>query len=239
MAQTRAVVRGRIQELLGDVNPSERVFGTFRYNEIIGRNVPMLAVRCMMPRETVVSLALTATTYDYTIAASTDATGVSQVFLNSTGDELGFVPFEQFNAYYRQDTAEPRDSGTPREYTLSENTSNVTRIRIGPTPDASDTAKIHIERIPAALTADSSSIPFAEDLMRGLESLCAAEVVLVMSPEQRARLGLSPDSVSKWLGDADRVVHDYNVRQRRLGSNQNGVLRHGGRRHASWLGRGW
>ena len=230
MSATRATVRGRIQEILGDVNPSERVVNQFRLDETIGRNMHLIAGRAMMPRDSVTSVALVASTYDYSLSASLTYQMVEQVLLDSTGREIAFVPFAQFNAYYRQDTAQPIGTGTPQEYTLYETTTNILKIRFGPTPSASDTAKVHAAAVPALLTADSSVIPFAHTLIRGLESACAAEIVLALSDEALGRLGLSRGVARKWSADAEGAIHDYNVRQRRMGAQQNHILRGGGRR---------
>lgn len=236
MASDRETVRGRIKELLGDSNPSEPIFGEFRYNDIINRNVYLIAGRATMPRTSVTSVSLVASTYEYTVA-STVAQSVGQVFLNSNGDELNPVPWEQFNAYYKQDTAVPRASGTPREYTMREDTSNTLRFRFGPTPNATDTAKVHLSILPATLASDTTAIPFANDLVRALELTCAAEVVLVMDKARRQAAGLSPDVASKWLAASDAMVRDYNIRQAKLGTRQDHIYRGGGRRtHSFW---GW
>lgn len=236
MAATRAVVRGRIQEILGDVNPSERVVGQFRYDEVIARNMHLIAARCVLPRDSVTSITLVANTYDYAAHATLQYQSITQALLNSTGRELNYVPMEQFNAYYRQDTAEPRESGEPREYTIYENTSNLVRVRFGPTPNASDTAKFHATSLPALLTADSSSIPFSNDLLRGLESACAAELVLALSPDALAKLGLDKSVAGAWTAQTERAIHDHNVRQQAMGRRQNHILRHRGRRVADRWG---
>lgn len=240
MAATRAVVRGRVQEILGDVDPSNRVVGQFRYDEVIGRNMHLLAGRVQMPQDAVASITLAAGTYDYAVHASLQYLTVAQVFLDSDGQELEFVPRDEFNAYYRQDTSQPRSSGTPREYTVYEAaTTSLLRMRFGPTPDATDAAKVHASSLPALLSTDSSSIPFSNELLRGLESMCATEIALSLSPEQAARLGLDKSVVRKWSDDADEAIRTFNVRQRNLGNRQDRILRHGGRRVRSGAGRGW
>ena len=215
--------------MIGDVNPSETVLNDFRINDVIGRNVHLLATWCDLPRSTVSSITLANGTYEYTIA-STTAKAVGLVLLNSTGDELGFVPWEQFNAYYKQDTAEARDAGTPQEYTLRESVTNVVTFRFGPTPNASDSAKVHLSVLPAELTSDATSIPFADDLRRGLELMCAAEIVAALDDDQLKRLGVSKAIVPVWTAALNRVVRDYHRRQANLGARQNRILRSGGRR---------
>ena len=229
MATTRLDVRDHIQEILGNVNPSEPVIGQFRYNEVINRNMHAIAARCDMPRSSVASVALVASTFEYTVA-STTAQSVGLVILNSIGRELGFVPWEQFNAYYRQDSAQPLGSGTPEEYTLREDTSNLLRFRFGPTPSAIDTVKVHLSILPATLATDTSAIPFAIDLVRALELSCACEIVLAMDKTKLGAIGLAKDVAAKWDSEAARIIHDYNVRMGRLGSRQNHILRYGGRR---------
>jgi hypothetical protein len=193
-----------------------------------------------LPSEAITSVSLVSGTYQYTLS-SESAKSVSLVLLNSTGGELAPVPWEEFNAYYKQDTASPRANGTPREYTTRESSANTTLIRFGPTPNATDSAKVHV----SLLAATASGVPTAgdvediflpNDLIRGLEARCCAEVALMLAPENRAALGISADVATKWLDEAKQVIHDYNVRQGRLGSRQDYILRYGGRRarHAFW-----
>jgi len=223
VAVTRDTVRTNIRESLGDVNPSETVVGDFRINDVISRNMYAIAGRSEMPRSSVTSVSLSASTYEYTVSSTTGHT-VGQVFLNSDGYELAYVPWEQFNAYYRQDTAEPRGSGTPREYTMREDTSNLLRFRFGPTPDATDTAKVHLSVLPAALTTDAISIPFANDLLRALEAACLSEIVLALDKSTLAKLGLSKDVAGKWSAESDRLVRGYNLRMGRLGGRQDRII---------------
>lgn len=233
MATTRLTVTTFVQEMLGDTNPAARVISGFRVNECVSHNTHLMAGRCRMARNSVASLSLVASTYDYAVSATLTHQNIAQVFLNSTGRELMFVPFEEFNAYYQQDTAQPLGSGTPEEYTLYEAitaTVHVSRIRFGPTPSAADTAKIHASNMPALLETDATTVPFSDQLVRGLVAACAAELVLAMSPENLAALKLDKAVASQWLADAERAIHDHNVRELNLGHQQDHVLRYGGRR---------
>ena len=227
MALTVGEVRNRVKEVLGDMNPSDQVVGEYRYDEIVRGNVQVVASRANMPRNSPVSISLLAGTYDYAVSATLTYQSIAQVLLNSNGRELVFVPFEQFNAYYKQETAEPHGSGTPVEWTAYENTSGLTRMRFGPTPDESDTAKVHANSIPLL---DPASISFSDDLVRALIYSCASEVLLMLNDEQRAKLGLDTKVAAKWAADVERAIHGYNVRQQNLGAVANHVLRYGGRR---------
>jgi hypothetical protein len=242
MGDTRATVRTRIRESVGDMDPMNPVVSMFRYNAVIERNKQLISAQCQLPSEAISTVSLVSGTYQYTLS-SESAKGVTLVLLNSTGDELFLVPWEQFNAYYRQDTADPRANGTPREYTIRESSTNTTLMRFGPTPNATDSAKVHVSLLAAtesvslpSTTADTATIYLPNDLIHGLVSRCCAEVALMLSPEKRAALGLSADVAAKWLDEAKQVIHDYNVRQGRLGSRQDYILRYGGRRarHAFW-----
>jgi hypothetical protein len=219
--------------MLGDVNPDSRAISQFRYNQSIARNVQLIAMRANLPRSAVQSVSISvAGGYEY--SGITDAMqSVDQVLLNSTGDELVYVPWEQFNAYYRQDTAMPRASGTPVEYTIRENLSSGLVIRVGPTPNASDTLKVHGPILPAALSSDSTVIAFSDELIRGLESAVAAEIVSTLSEDKLKSLGVPRSAASLWVAQLDMAIRSYNQRQLRLGARQDRILRHGGRRAMS------
>jgi hypothetical protein len=208
--------------------------GDFRYEEIIQRGIHSIATRTMMPRDAVASVTLVAGTYDYAVSASLTIQSVSQAFLNSTGDELVFVPFDEFNAYYKQDTALPRASGTPAEFTLWENTSGLTRVRFGPTPSAAGTVKIHYSSITSP-TTDSGFILFADDLITALVSWCAADIVVALDRAILTARGLDKSSAGPWIAEANQIIRGYNVRQGNLGLRQNHVLRYGGRRNRSMV----
>ena len=239
MATDRATVRAAVQELLGDTNPDQRQVTTFRYNQSIHRHAQAIAARVYMPRIAVQSISLVAGTFEYTSLTATPNT-VDQVILNSTGAELAPVPWEQFNAYYRQDSAEPRDSGEPREYTIRESVTNGLVIRVGPTPSEADTLKIFETTIPAALASDATSIPFSDELVRGLESAVAAEIISTASDDRLKALGVARSAAATFAAQSEAMVRAYNLRQGRLGARQDRILRHGGRRqnsgHVFW---GW
>lgn len=236
MATTRLAVRNRVYEMLGDPNPAERVVSEFRYNTSIERNMYLVAAKANMPRSAVSSTSLVADTYEYTI--SNTAQHVGFALLNSTGTELAPVPWEQFNAYYRQDSSSPRVSGTPKEYTVREDVSNDLIIRVGPTPDASDTLKVNLSVLPALLTTDAISIPFSEELTRALDLFVAGDVVASVSDELLAKLGVSRSAAGLWMDQGEKAVRDYNRRQSRLGERQNRIARHGARRPGGGVGSG-
>jgi hypothetical protein len=216
--------------MLGDQNPDERVVSTFRYNQAIGRNMHLIAARVQMPRSAVQSVSISvALGFEYSTLTDTPQS-VDQIFLNSTGDELVPVPWEQFNAYYRQDTADPRDSGTPREYTTRENVTSGLVIRVGPTPNASDTLKVHLSILPITLASDTTSIPFSDELRRGLESAVAAEIVTSLSDASLKKLGVPRPAAGLWNAQLETVIRDYNLRQQRLGTRQDHIAYGGGRR---------
>jgi hypothetical protein len=223
-------------ESVGDMDSANPVVSMFRYNVIIERNKQLISAQCQLPSEAITSVSLVSGTYEYTLSSQT-ARDVTLVLLNSTGDELAFVPWEEFNAYYRQDSADPRASGTPREYTIRESSTNTTLVRFGPTPNATDSAKVHVSLLAVtegvslpSTTHDTTVIYLPNDLIHGLISRCCAEVVLMLTPEKRALLGLSADVAAKWLDEAKQVIKDFNVRQGRLGGRQNRILRYDRRR---------
>ena len=225
MSATLATTRFNVQQLLGDNNPDRRSVGSVRLNEIIKANAHTIYGRIIKPRESITTQATVAGTYDYSLSGETSP--VAQVFLNSTGAEMAFVPFEIFNARYRQETDDPMASGTPGEYTLWEGTNNALRIRIGPTPGAVDSLKIHRSLMPSFSSPpdDADNLNFASDLLRAIEFAAAADCASLLGEDELAILKLSPAAGAMWRAKSSQAVRDYNVRASANGFRQDGVVR--------------
>lgn len=225
MSQTLSQTRWNVQQLVGDNNPDRRSVSFVRLNEIVKNNAHSMFSRIIKPRDTVVSVTVSAGTYDYSL--SNEVGNVAQIFLNSTGDELAPLPFEILNARYRQDTDNPSASGTPAEYSLWEGVNNATRIRIAPTPSAGGTLKVHRSTIPvfSSPPADADSIPFALDLLRALEMACAADSLAGLSEDELAVLKTDRSAASMWRARADQALRNYNVRASANGYRQQEVIR--------------
>lgn len=232
MSETRATVRGRVRELLGDVNPAERVVGQFRYDAVMDRQYQIIASRTLRAKEHDIAVTLIAGTYDYTVGTVGETQSVEQVFLDADGVELQYLPLSVLNSRFRQDTTEPADRGTPRHYSTYDNTSQVVKIRVAPTPIDSGALSVVGSSNPVLGTSEGSAILFTEGLIRGLESACAAEIILMLDDAMLARLGLSRGAGVLFREQAEAAIREHNLRQRRLGRGQNHVVRHG----SSWLG---
>ena len=235
MAITPAILRQRIRDLIGDTDSEQSVVSPFRLDLIINKQVHRIASRTIRPRETVQSITLVASTYDYALASSGLVEHVAQVFLDADGTELYPVPFELFNSRYRQATSEPLPSGTPREYTLWETAAQVMTLRIGPTPNsaADGPLKVYHSILPAMLSTSTyagalttQAIPFSDELIAGLEAACAAEVVSGMNAQNVEPLGLDKGIVvPRWEAEAEGAIRQYNLRQLKNGQRQDRVLR--------------
>jgi hypothetical protein len=220
MAATRAVVRARIQELLGDVNPAERVVNLYRLNEIINRNIELIAPRVACPMRVAVSVTTEAGTPDYTASASFEAQTVEQVFMNASGEELKLITFAEMCSNYRQDTATPVASGTPLYYTVYEKSDNVATLRIGPTPNAILVMKVHATSLTVLPTEDGSpggDIYFNAVLMRGLEAACAADVVEMLDDASLGALKISRGWAASLRRQAQEAIAAHNFRDEGLG----------------------
>ena len=224
MATTRAGVRNRVREMLGDQDPANRVVSQFRYDGSISRNMFLIASKATMPRAAVSSVSISAGAYESTAITDT-ARSVKLVVDNATGKELAYVPWDDFNSYYGQDTANPRASGTAVEYTVRENTTAGLVIRVGPTPSANATFDVHYAAMPSALSTDSTSIPFSEELTRALDSFVAAEIASTLSEDKLAKLGVPRSSAKLWLEQGTAAIRDYNLRMGRLGTRQDRIFR--------------
>ena len=228
MSVTRAVVRRRVQEMLHDMNPSDPLVSSDdTYNEALERHPFNISGRVFLPPSTVVSTTLVAGTYEYTLS-DVRLQGLVQVFLNSDGTEMIPLPWEEFNAMFRQDTAMPAASGIPRYYAAREVSSasiNDTVIRFGPTPNAAGTAKVYYAPLQTMATSpapayvgmtDSSSIVFPEDLLMALVCACAADIAGSVTPDKLASHNLNPNAASQWGGQVSQLILGYNRRVRNL-----------------------
>lgn len=221
--------------MLRDMNTSDPIASDYTYDEAIDRHAFLLSSRAYMVPTAVQTVSLVASTYEYTMTG-VQAQSISSAILNSTGRELVFVPWDEFNAYWRQDSAEPQSSGTPVEYSFREKATdpeNDLLIRFGPTPSATDAVDIFIAQLleqgatpaPAFLgTAGSTVIPFPDDLIRGLQLLVAAEIAGVASEDRLAKRGLSANAARVFASQAEPAIKSYNVRARRM-SQQDHRLR--------------
>jgi hypothetical protein len=228
MAATRAVVRARIQELLGDVNPAERVVNLYRLNEIINRNMQVVAAQTIRPTELATAITLVNGTYDYAIVTVDETQTVDQVFANgagvalATGAELKLRTFVDMCSTYKQDTAAPVASGIPLHYTVYEKSDNVVTLRIGPTPNAAAvTARVSLIVRATGLitlpTTDASSIRFNAVLMRGLEAACAADVVEMLDDASLGALKISRGWAASLRRQAQEAIAAHNFRDEGLG----------------------
>lgn len=226
MSATLAATRRRVQNLIGDRNPDRRSVNSIRLDEIIEKNVHLIAGRIILPREPVTTgVTLVAGTYDYSLTG--EIALVSRVVDNTRGDELIFLDFDELNRRFEQDTSDPVESGTTGFWTTWEDSSQVTRLRIAPTPSAAGTLRVYHAVEPAALNVntETTAIPFPRMLLRGLEAMCAAEAASLLSEDELAILKLSPGVVGIWNSQANQAIRDHNQRQLGKGRRQEGILR--------------
>lgn len=246
MSVTVEILKSRVRDLIGDVDSEQPVINPFRLDVIINKQIHRLSAKTIRPQETVQSITLVVGTYDYALASSGLVAEVAQVFLDADGAELiGPVPFDVFNSRYRQATSEPAASGRPCEYTVWETAANVATLRVGPTPDAASDGplKVYHSIMPTALAnttfpanasilASNTTLPFGNELIAGLEAACAAEASRVMTAADRERAGIDKATIAGWVADAEEGVRAHNLRQRRLGRQQDHIFR-----VRSWAGR--
>lgn len=220
MAATRVTVRRRIQELLGDTNPSERVVNTLKVEALINHHIVLLAARTIRNTETNLSIATASGTFDYTIHATLEAQAVDQVYLNSTGTELRYLTLAEIGVLYKQGTTGAAANATPVHYTIFENEAQVPKIRLGPTPNATDAVDLVLSVMPTLPTADSTSILFPDVLMRGLEAAVAADCIDMMDDASLSALKLSRGAGASFRAQVEVAVAEHNARLNRFGRRQ-------------------
>jgi hypothetical protein len=216
VSATRIVTERNIRLLIDDNNPQQFSISSVRMAQLIQGQMQLIGQRVFLPMESVFSVTLVASTYDYTL---TGVVGdIRQIIDNATGLELDQQTLDYMVQIYRQDSATSTSTGTPRDYALLETSAQLSRIRVGPTPSASGTLKVYYGIIPTSLTADSSTIPFSAPLLRGLERAVAAECVAIMSDVDRQTRMISKDSVALWQQMSEEAIRQENGRMRLMGS---------------------
>lgn len=242
-----ASIRARIYDIIGDHNTEDPAIDPFRIDSVINKNAHRIAARTIRPQETVQSITLVVGTYDYALASSVNVDHVAQVFLDADGIELCYVPFELFNSRYKQATSEPAASGTPREYTLWETSSQVMTLRVGPTPDtaADGPIKVYHSVMPTLMSnsdnvgglSNTATIPFSNELVAALESACASELVGIMTAEKLEKLGLDKSVlIPRWEREVEEGIRSHNLHRLKNGLQQDRVLRTSNNRLSGWFG---
>lgn len=215
MSATRSATELEVRRLIDDLDPDDFAISSIRMHSMVQGQMHLLAPRTVLPMEAVTDVALLASIYDYTLTGIVG--DIRQAILNSTGLALDPMNLEDLNAQYRQDTAQAAGTGTPRAYALFETSAQASKMRVAPTPSASGTIKLYYGIIPAALSADSSAIPFSAPLLRILERMVASECVAAMSEQDRAKRMIGVEVVPMWRAMADQGLRDENFRLRVLG----------------------
>jgi len=226
MSQTAAETALNVRRMIDDLDKDDYAISSLRMANIISGAVQALAARTHQPinASPPTTIVLSNGVFDYTISLANIA--IRQILLASNGRDLVRIPLEELNARYRQDTSVPAASTSfPTHYALYETNTQLTRIRVGPTPDASaGTLLVYRDVLPASTSGDTSSIPFGNLMCQAVEASAAAECVLSMVPEERAKRMISQDVVQLWLKGVDDAVKAENVRQRMMGRSQTHVV---------------
>lgn len=218
MSQTRAVTEMNIRYLLDDLDPDDYAISSVRMHQYLQGQMHMLAARMVLPMEAVTSVSVTAGTYDYTLSGTVG--DVRKVLWDATGQELVRLSFDDICSGYLQDSTASVTRGIPIAYALYETSAQASKMRVAPTPVSSGTLKLYYGIVPAALTADSSTIPFSAPMLRVLERLTAAECASVMSPADRQRRMLGDGAAALWRQQAEQALANENFRMRTMGALQ-------------------
>jgi len=225
LSQTRATVRGRIKELLGDVRPAEPIFTQFRYDECINRNIQMFMGRAIA-QDTTLTVSLVAGSYDYTVTAIIgEVKSAWQAFLSGTGAELTYLPLEELNNLYHQESSAAAASGDPAYFSLYESTTQVWKVRVAPTPASSGSLILYQSVTLDLPTSEGSSIAMDEQLIRALECAVAADLIETADQATLQAGRISRAAVPTFRLQAEQGLKDHNQRRMGMGRRQNYVLR--------------
>jgi hypothetical protein len=220
---SRAGMESNIRLLIDDNDKDSYSISGPTMIQLMNTALHMLANRVMMEDEALLTVQLVAGTYDYTLTGI--AGPVRNVFLSPYGLELERMEWDEITVLYRQDTAAPAGSGVPSEYALVETSAQASKIRVAPTPSSLGAVamKVRYSIIPAALTAETSTVPFSQSMLRAFERQVASMCVALMSPEDRKRRMLGVEQVKGWQEMVESTVREENWRMR-LGSTQDAIM---------------
>lgn len=213
MAGTRATQRDNIRDILTDLSPDFPGIGNDRLNRLIESQMQTMPGVQFGDAWVTGAVTLSPGVSDYTLS-SLQMANVQLLRLTSQGWELKKRTAVEMEAL-RIGTTIPQ--GDPTDYHVWEDASQVLKIRLYQTPDKADTLDRFGQLVPAALTADSSAIPFPDPLLRALEKLVAATCVSVISEEQAAKLQIDKQgTVDSFRTEAREAIYWEKVRKARL-----------------------
>ena len=214
MSETRAVVREEIRLMLGDTSSSDSSFSNEQINRAIQRHMRLIGNEVLQGQAWVTSAITTvAGTSDYTFPSGVEYAQILTLKLQPYNAVLRPVTLEWIELS-RQGTT--LGQGVPYTYAIWEDTSQVVNVRFWPVPNSNYTVDVERSIIPAALTAESSLIPFSENLLLGLEYRVASEMLASADDNVMQQLGLGPNTVAFYSATADRVIRKERERISRL-----------------------
>lgn len=228
MSGTLGVTRQRVRLLLRDLDRGNYAFKTPEVDAEINGALTAMAARLRLGEQwSAGAVSLVPGTASYTLSGSQQYGSVVKARLASVGWEVPLVTRTQFDEYREGQTAASPQTGQVQVATLYENPSQATIIEVWPTPVAADSLDLFYTLFPAALTADSSVIPFGALGLEALAHEVAARLASKSTPEVLAQLVLAPNAGQVFSIQAERLSHDARVRREK--QEGAGHVRRGGR----------
>lgn len=214
MSETRAVVREEIRLMLGDTSSSDSSFSNEQINRAIQRHMRLIGNEVLQGQAWVTSAITTvAGTSDYTFPSGVEYAQILTLKLQPYNAVLRPVTLEWIELS-RQGTT--LGQGVPYTYAIWEDTSQTVNLRLWPVPNAVYTIDLERSIIPAALTAETSTLPFSENLITALEYRVAGELLAHADDNVMKQLGIGPMLIQSYQQTADRAMRKERERLSRL-----------------------
>lgn len=210
MAETVSVVRRRIRLTIDDMNPNDTAIDSERMNNLMQNRMHFMAQEVGLgPSWVTGAVSVVVGTYQYTLPTSIQYERVTAVQLNSQEWQLERVTHSEFLAL-RDGSGDVQ--GPPTHFTLFEDTTQQVNLWLFPTPIVTDTLNVMRAQVPAALSAEGTSIPFSSPLMAAFEKAVAIDAVLLMDAEERERRKAVLDVIPTWNQEVRRAIRLERVR---------------------------
>lgn len=218
MSKTLAQVRTGVRYHLRDFDQSKPVFIDPEVNKAIGVNRLVVAGLTYIPHAwSNADFTTSASTDTYVITGATQVQQVLAVVNASDGIEVELVSRAEFQAMRYALKNPSLTPARPLYGTLIESTSQAVSIQFHPWPDGAYAFNVLRALMPADPGhTDATAIGFDDHAIAALEARSAAYLAAKASPEELARLKVSPSIAETLIGLAMQEESNSRIRRRRL-----------------------
>jgi hypothetical protein len=226
MSETYAAAGLQIRRLLGDLDPGAYIFDTpFDLYGALTPTMQQMAGRAGHGQTWALN-AFSSSAGSLADAALPSSVQYAQVLdIRDTvfGRILAKLGMDEIEAWRQGLTTSSPSSGVPVAYSLREDIDQVVYVRFNCVPNSVIPYDVLRSTIPTTGYLDATTLPFSDEFCRGVEMATALRLANRATPEQKARLSLSPDALRDWAMGEQSAIQLEKVRLRRIKSRPYGV----------------